>query len=228
MQRKWQDPEYRAKRMALEATPEMKAIRSTAAQETNNRPEKRQRHSKVMQQKFAEDSDFKERHSAGLRRSLEDPAQRQSRSEGMKRAWIKNPEAFVNSVKAFQEESRSPAGRRRRQQFGIKLAAKNAITAYEMEVISALNQLDVCYQVHYETEYWELDIRIPWLNLEIEVDGPEHNMPAHRQKDCRRDAALKKYDGYKILRIKHSEIDDGTFLIRLRQALNLLVFLALS
>jgi very-short-patch-repair endonuclease len=222
MQRKWQDPEYRAKRAALEATPEMKAARSAGAQVANSDPERRQRHSEIMQQKFAEDAEFRERQSAGMRRvNRDDPTINQARSESMKRAWKENPEAFINSVEAVRAESRSPSGRRRRQQFGIKLAARNAITAYEMEVIHTLNQLNVCYQVHYETDYWELDIRIPSLNLEIEVDGPEHNTPARQQKDRRRDAALK-HDGYKILRITHKEIDNGTFLPKLQQALGLL------
>jgi very-short-patch-repair endonuclease len=65
-----------------------------------------------------------------------------------------------------------------------------------------------------------MDIYVPYLSLNIEVDGNNHFGTA-RVKDAERDEALKAA-GCSVLRFTHREIEDGTFVSRLLEVVGTL------
>lgn len=216
---RWQDPEYRAKRAALEATPEMKQARSSAMQVANNRPDKRQRHSEFMKNKFATDEDYRAAQKAWIQRAAEDPVVQEARSEAMKRAWLENRDLFVNSLKATLEAARSPEGRERQKSVFARRAAAAPTTPYEHVICLVLNELEIPYFVHKVNEGREMDIYVPTWKLDIEVDGVNH-VGKGATRDKERDAFLEER-GYTTLRLRHSEIVSGSFVRRLQEALGL-------
>ena len=216
---RWHDPEYRAKRAALEATPEMREARSSAMQEANNRPEKRQRHSEFMKEKFATDEEYREQQRAWIQRAADDPVIQQARSEAMKQAWVQNPAAFAGSLRASLEDAQSEAGRARRREVYARRAAASPITPYEHIVSLVLNDLEVPYFMHKVAEGKEMDVLVPSLSLDIEVDGVNH-VGKGALRDSKRDAYLAER-GYAVLRLKHGEILNGAFIVKLQRALGL-------
>lgn len=173
-----------------------------------------------MREKFATDEEFRERHSSGLRRLMEDPAQRKSRSDSMLRAWQESPELFEGSLRAFQEESHSEDDRARRRKIGARRAAASPLTPYEHAVVLVLNELETPYFIHKVIDVNEFDIIVPSHKLNIEVDGSNHVGEAGRSKDAARDI-LTSEKGYTVLRLPHSEIKSGVFIAKLREALGM-------
>jgi very-short-patch-repair endonuclease len=210
MQRKWDDPEYQARRAETEAKPETKIRRSAAAVEMNNRPERRAFQSDLMRSKFANDEEFRTRHSNAMKLVFVESQQRISRSESMKRAWVENPEAFSSSIEAFRVESRSDTGRRRRKNLGAARAAKSPITPQEHLVTLALNNVDVPYFVHRVMDGWELDVYVPSYRLDIEIDGGNHVGEENEAHDADRDTQMIAA-GIHVLRLPHLCIRTGEF-----------------
>lgn len=188
----WDDEEFRDRRATTESQPETKAKRSAASSESNNRPGRREHQSKIMQQKFAEDEDFRERHSAGIRQSnIDDPSRNEARSESMKRAWVEQPEAFINSRTWMSGEP----------------------TTIEMAIADELTRRGILFEgprTEIEGCWYELDILVPHLKLNIEADGTYwHNekfFPWRKAHDDRRDAFLTGKLGYRVLRLSEDEI----------------------
>jgi hypothetical protein len=94
------------------------------------------------------------------------------------------------------------------------------VTPHEYIVIKWLHENKVDYRVYLKIPGRISDIFIPALLLNIEVDGEEHSKTAGAARDRRRDTQLKNA-GYRIHRIPHAAIDDGSFVLPLRHALGL-------
>lgn len=218
MRRKWEDPEYRARRAAKEQDPQTKANRSAGSARANADPEKRRKHSERMTEKWATDAEFRDRQAAGLRKAAEDPEYRRKRSESMKQAWLQNPQAFINSLRATLTDARSEEGRERRKKNMLKVAAANLPTDYELAVAYVLNEFDEWYNIHAIREDHEMDIYVPAHKLDIEVDGANHTTATGLSKDQERDKLLRER-GYRVLRLRHREIDDGTYIEKIAEAL---------
>jgi very-short-patch-repair endonuclease len=214
---RWQDPEYRARRIALEADPQTKANRSAAMREANSRPEKRQHHSEVMTKKFASDEEYRAKHAEGLHRSWQDPVIAKSRADATRRAWLDHPELFTNSLKAILDASRSPEGRERQRSAFARRAAAAPTTPYEHVICLVLNELEIPYFVHKVNEGKEMDLYVPSNKLDIEVDGVNHSGKG-TLRDKERDVYLME-NGYRVLRIKHRDILNGSFIAQLQEAL---------
>ncbi len=217
MQRKWETLEYQEKRAELEQTPEMKAARSEAMKVANNDPEKRREQSEYMKDRFATDEEYKAKQKEWTQRAADDQDIKEARSEAMKRAWLENPELFVNSLKATLEAVRSPEGRERQRWAYARRAAAAPTTPFEHAVCLILNEMKVPYFVHKVIEGKEADIYVPSHKLDIEVDGVNHvgKGAVHDQK---RDKFLQG-KGHNVLRLKHGSITNGSFITRLQEAL---------
>jgi very-short-patch-repair endonuclease len=217
MRRKWRDPEYQAKRAALEQTPEMKAARSNAMQVTNNDPEKRRQHSEYMKNRFETDEDYRAKQKEWIQQAADDPAVKEARSEAMKRAWLENPELFANSLTALAEDAASTGGRLRRQDVFARRAAAAPTTPHEHAVCLALNELGVPYFVHKIIDGKEADIYVPSHKLDIEVDGSSHYGQG-ALRDQKRDDYLRN-KGHNVLRVKNSSVKNDSFISKLQAIL---------
>lgn len=218
MKRRWQDPAYRAKREALEADPASKSRRKAAAVEANARPEKRHRHSEAMKAKWAEDAEFRARHSASLKKLMEDQAQRLARSESMKQAWAELRGNLSNSAAALRDESRTGVGRERRRNIMAIRAAQGPVTPQEHLIALLLNDIEVPYFLHKVIGPREHDVVIPSLNVIIEVDGSNHSSDEAQEKDAERDMLMFD-EGYVTLRVSHSSLVTGEFIPFIMDAL---------
>lgn len=231
MQQKWEDREYRERRAATEALPETKERRSIAATEANNRPGRREHQSRIMREKFLHDDVFRERHAVAMQRAAVNPAYRHVRSAGMKRVWETRPELFTDSLNALQIDAQSVAGRERRRRVLKQLwedpefirrtmlaIAARPISKYERRVIDQLDEWDVTYVPHLNIYRYELDIYVPELHLDIEVDGWHHSLPGHPEHDAYRDAALNALN-IRVARVNEKLIDQGWLVTWLREQL---------
>jgi hypothetical protein len=199
MQARWEDPEYRAHRAEVEAQPGTKARRSAATTEVNNRPGRRELQSEIMREKFAADENFRQRHAAGLQRVTMDPKYAGRRSTAMKQAWREMRGNLRNSFKMLEERP---------------------LTTYESVVAIILITADVPFIPHDTSSNWEIDLYVPALRLDIEVDGAHHKSVECAARDSERDTELVAR-GYRVYRISHASIDNGTFITPLYTALGL-------
>lgn len=193
-------PEKRAEagRRARErmADPEYRAVwlaKNTSPMET---PEGRERHAAHMKELWA-DPEYRERQIEGMR----SPERRQRASEAAKAGWAR-----------MSPEERREIMRKRRVVFkgGFRL------TQIEATVISALNDLGIWYRVHAKVDGYVADILIQ-PDLVVECDGAWF----HDQRpdtDEVRDQRLADF-GFRTLRLAEAEIKDGSFTVRLQEAL---------
>lgn len=219
MRRKWADPEYRARRAKKEADPETKSRRSEAAIKSNSDPLKRLKQSQTMLEKWRTDDAFRDRQSAGLRRLMEDPTQRQSRSESVKRAWKEDRSRFTRSLEALQKSWDNENWRARRASAMLKILSDSPVTENEKIVGMALTALGVPFTVHDVSVSRELDIYIPSLGINIEVDGCNHLGDSSRSRDKERDEYIRSM-GIEVVRISHQSIRDGSFIAKLADTLS--------
>lgn len=109
MRRKWQDPEYRARRAAKEQDPQTKTNRSVGSARANADPERRRKHSEYMAEKWATDIEFRERQANGVAERLKDPEFRKIRSEATARVAAANPPTrYELAVAQFLNELNIP------------------------------------------------------------------------------------------------------------------------
>ena len=213
MQRKWDDPEYQERRAEIEAKPETKARRSAAAKEMNNRPERREFQSNFMRDKFANDEEFRRRHSTGLQIAASDPAYAEIRAQAMQRL-LDDPrwhDAVSEGTKRHWREDR----------FYDELYAVGVpLTRHEVQITRLLYEWGIDFRVHVRDFGPEMDIVIPSLMLNIEVDGLSHLKRESLPYDLHHNEHYRAL-GYTILRIEHAKIDDGSFIPILHRALYL-------
>jgi hypothetical protein len=218
MQRKWQDPEYQARRAETEANPEVKARRVAAAKEMNNRASRRVLQSEIMRSKFANDPEFRERHAAAMRAAAASPEYHDVRSDSMRLAWAEMRGNLANSVTALQEESRTASGRARRKLINAYRAAENPASPQEFGVALVLNQLDIQYFIHKVISTGrELDIAVPSFMINFEVDGSNHG-PNAEDHDKKRDEEVAAA-GYSIVRIPHRDFKTTAYITKICNAL---------
>ena len=233
MQQKWDDPEYRARREALEETPEMKQARSAAMQIANSNPEKRQRHSEYMKDRFATDEEYRAAQREWIQRAADDPIVKAARSEAMKRAWQDSPELFKGSIEAILRITKTPEWSAAKSATLKRLWDEGKIkapilgrgkppTSLELIVAAELVRRGIVYLTRCSAGRYEMDIFVPAFNLDIEADGEYwhngDNFPTRPAHDARRDTALRKM-GYAVLRLSEQEIKDGSFVVKLQEAL---------
>ena len=115
------------------------------------------------------------------------------------------------------EAAQSPEGREQRRQVFARRAAAAPVTPYEHVICLVLNELEVPYFTHKVNEGKEMDVYVPSLRLDIEVDGGNH-VGKGSLRDEERDAFLKER-GYTVLRLSHGAIMNGSFVAMLREAL---------
>lgn len=195
--KRWEDPEYRAahkERMKkLAASPEYRAKLSKAAKARWDKPG-----AKEAAQVWRSDPEKQQRH----REALQTPEFRQRASEQMKAQW----------AELSPEERRQKTARMRRSFKG-----GHKLTAIEAKVMMALNELEVWYRLHCQLDGYTADILVQ-PDLVIECDGAWFH-DQRKDTDAIRDARLAEL-GYRTLRLSEAEINDGSFLDKLRQAMS--------
>ncbi len=101
-----------------------------------------------------------------------------------------------------------------------RLSSNKRLTATEQIVADVLRESGIEFTPHFIAYRKEFDIYVPSHRLDVEVDGRRHNSPENRRKDEARDELLRSH-GYSVLRLSTREVEDDTFLPKLRTALNL-------
>lgn len=135
--------------------------------------------------------------------------------------WLHSNEDYARRVHEL-DEVRDRVFRQSMRQNALDTNAKRKPTKHEAIVKSVLDELDV--EANFQDDHtgrYALDFFVPSLKMVIEVDSYMHvSGTDYRRSDAERDAWLTEH-GYRIYRIRHAEIDDGTFIPRLTTALGL-------
>ena len=132
----------------------------------------------------------------------DEPGFRESVSEQVRQHWASIP----------QEERNEKLKKMRRRMKG-----GNIITDIEATVMDALGRMLVPYIMHAPIDRYTADIFLPHLKLIVECDGAWH----HDQRpdfDAARDEKIAEL-GFRTLRLTEAEIKDGSFTVRLKEAL---------
>lgn len=166
-------------------TPETRAARSAGAKRAWEDPEKRSQFSETMRQRW-EDPEYRARQEA----KMAEPESRRRRSEAAKARWALIP----------PEERRARLRKMRRQ-----LKGGYRLTKIEAAVMTALNERELPYFVHYPVDGYVADILVPSLSLVIECDGAYYH-DRRNGTDEIRDAAMLAL-GYETLRLSEGEIN---------------------
>jgi uncharacterized protein DUF559 len=248
MKQRWEDPEYRESQRKAHRG-EIPLKKDEQEKEANRRPgkgrwtpEKREAFSQRMKER-AQQPDFSEIRSKAAQKHWSTPGRKVQASESQNRRYA-DPEAKSrHSAAMARPETRAKIAEATRQFWATltpeqrrekirkmrrPLKGGQLLTTIEAEVLMALNDLEKPYFIHKDVGTFYVDIIVPSHNLVIECDGFwYHSKPEEKHRDAERDKQLIS-DNWDVLRLKESEIKDGTFLPRLRQALNFLVFLALT
>ena len=135
--------------------------------------------------------------------------------------WLHTDTAYAEHIAelaATRERAHSQVMRRN----ALDTNAKRDLTAHEKIVKQVLD--DWCITVipqDTHTDLYALDFFAPDHRLVIEVDGGMHSSGTeYRRTDSERDAYLTSL-GYHIHRIPHRDIDDGSFIHKLRAVLGI-------
>lgn len=134
---------------------------------------------------------------------FDEPGFRESVSETVRQHWASIPE---------EERNEKLRKMRRRMKGG------NIITDIEAAVMDALGGMLVPYIMHAPIDRYTADIFLPHLKLIIECDGTYFH-PQRKDTDDIRDARLAEL-GFRTLRLSEAEIKDGSFLPKLKEALD--------
>lgn len=204
-------------------SPEAREKQRLAVAEANRRRKGEKRPN--MKSTHTPESDAKR--SASMAARWADPAYR-ARME----AIFANPD--IRAVRSrtmsatMQKIFADPARRQAHRDNALRMAANNPVTPHEMQVIAALTSIGfipaglkhvgTAFTIHDVHSGREMDVYIPDLMLDVEVDGEAHSRGQRLRRDRERDQELSAA-GYKILRLTHTEIDDGSFVTKLLNAL---------
>lgn len=195
--KRWEDPEYRAahkeKMRALAADPEYRKKLSAASKARWAKPG-----AKEEAQIWRSDPVKQQRHLDSLRT----PEARQRASEQMKAQW---------ATLTPEERRQKTAGMRKQFKGGFRL------TKIEATVADAVAELGGWYRLHSQIDGYTADILVQ-PDLVIECDGAWFH-DQRKNTDALRDVRLTEL-GYRTLRLSEAEINDGTFVTKLREALD--------
>jgi very-short-patch-repair endonuclease len=136
-------------------------------------------------------------------------------------AWLQNDAEYAGRYNAMLEDIKA-ARKIAYQQGAFTANARREMTYHEKIVDDALRQLGVVFSPQDAGNgRYALDFYVPAAHLDIEVDSHMHiSGTQYRQDDAERDAFLTR-KGYRIHRIPHATIDDGSYIPALRQTLGL-------
>jgi very-short-patch-repair endonuclease len=200
-------------------------------QKTTWTPEKRAELSARMSRQMS-DPEARKRLGEASRARWDEPGRREEWSDHMRALWA-DPgrrarflahydepgfrESVAETVRqhwaSIPEEERNEKLRKMRR----RMKGGNIITDIEATVMDALGAMMVPYIMHAPVDRYTADIFLPHLKLIIECDGAWH----HDQRpdfDAARDEKIAEL-GFKTLRLAEAEIKDGSFIAKLREAL---------
>lgn len=165
-------------------------------------PESRAKKREAMLRKWA-DPQYRAQREAIAR----SPEVNEKRSASLKAAWARDPERRERQAEVL----RNLWNDAQFQANTLAVVAHRPPTDLEALTIAELDKLGIQYIIHHVVQRWEMDIYIPSLKLDIEVDNVWWHSDQMRDSDHdqRRDAALASL-GYEVLRISGPEIKAGS------------------